>query len=185
MSAEPSGAQDGGKVEVDLGLPDGAPDVVAQAAVLPDVMDDAQEKEALEYLLGPTTVLEYRLPVKIETTKGERTITFRIHQVDTQRLQEIDAEHRVGDGPFAKLDSYAFNIAVALEGTTSIGGLSPQSDRFIGGHPEGAAGALRLRFKGQGGIFDGIASEIQRVSGFSSDRVGTAQRVLVAAAGGS
>lgn len=155
-----------------------------------ETIDGAEERSALDWLLGATRVLEYDVPVDYETPDGMKKLTFHIRQLDPDKIDEIENNNRKGDGPFARVDRYGFNVDLAAEATlyfTDESGrkVEPTSEEFRGGMPGGTAQALRVRFKGQGGIFAALSDEIQSVSGFSPDRVGTAQRVLVEGGKGS
>lgn len=169
------------------GLPDGAPSAVVRAAEPGGNIDEltgGEEKSALDWLLGATQALEYNVPVEYDTPAGRKKLLFHIRQQDPGALETLDAEHRKGDGPFARLDTAAFNAALIAKATVYIKDgetgvqVEPNSERFRGGVPDPAL-AVATRFKYQGGILEGIAEEIRRVSGYSPDRVGTAQRAVV------
>jgi hypothetical protein len=169
---------------------DGMVPVEVEKAARGEELTDAEEKGALAYLLGPTKAVTYKAPVAIETQDGEKTLYVHFAQQDGAKIIALDTEHRTGEGPFARLNVPEFNIALVQEALTHLtdttgARVNLKSPEFIGGHPEGLAGALRLRFKVQRGIFNDLAAEIQRVSGYGGDRVGTAQRSLVDAAGNS
>lgn len=169
---------------------DQTPEVVRRAAAGEEELSVQDETDVLDFLLGATQVLEYDVDVRLETDAGTRVAIFHFKQLDGSRLSEIEEENRSGDGPFSRLDAKAYNSQVVHEATVWIGTpggrkVDIRSQKWVGSHPLGSLGALRTRFKMQSGIFDGIAAEVTRVSGYSSDRVGTAQRVHVAAAGNS
>lgn len=145
----------------------------------------ADEQGALDWLLGATTALEYDLPVDYDTPAGMKKLIFRIRQLDTGVIDAVDEENRKGDGPFSKLDVPAFNAALVTKATVYIMDeagekVAPTDARFLGGVPAPHL-AMALRFKNQGGLLEGIADQVRRVSGYSNDRVGTAQRAVVSA----
>ena len=153
-------------------------------------MTNREEMDVLDFLLGPTVALEYDLPVKVETPEGVRSLIVHFRQLDPSTMEAHDAEYRKGDGPFAKLDVPAFNAAVCADAIIWVGNeagvkVEIRSERFRGGMPGGPALALQTRFKFQGGLLDGIVEEVKRVSGYSPDRIGTAQRAVVEAGKGS
>lgn len=173
------------------GLPDGAPDALADAARGGEV--DAQgESEALDFLLGRTQPLLFDVPVKFDTPGGQKSLVFVVRQLDGARLLELEKEHRKGDGPFAELDDVAFNAAVVSEATVAItdprvegAEIDPKSDAFVGGAPGGPAMAMQVRFKYQSGLLDGVAGQIRSVSGYNPTRVESANRSIRDAAGNS
>lgn len=155
------------------------------AAASGEQITGAEEMSGLDWLLGATTALEYDVPVDYDTPHGMTQLTFRIRQLDPGVIDTIDAEHRKGDGPFSKLDVPAFNAALVEKGTLYIADATgkktdPRSEQFRGQIPSPAI-AMGLRFKNQGGLLEGVADQIRRVSGYSNDRVGTAQRAVVEA----
>jgi hypothetical protein len=163
-------------------LPEGAPDVIRDAAEGKEITQ-AQEREGLDWLLGPTVALEYDVTVQYETPVGMTPLVFRLRQVDGTKLDEIDAECRSGDGPFAKLDTAEFNARVVEETTVTITDLrgrsvSPKSSEFRGGVPSTTM-AIKLRFGKQAGLLEGLVERVREKAGYGTDRVGTAQRALV------
>lgn len=168
-------------------------EAVRKAVVERDQLTDQDEKTALDYLLGGLPRLEYTVPVMIETPVGQRELTWRIRQVSQEEQYAIEQRHRPADSPFARLDVVGFALELVLAGTVEFGDpgrmIKPDDPEWIGGHPLGAIGALKDRFKHQGGIFAGLRDVIQEVSG-SATNVGTARpagldKMAVAAVGGS
>jgi hypothetical protein len=172
-----------------LGLPEDAPDAVASLANGGKV-DSEGERSALDYFLGKTYRPEYTVPVEFETPDGMKTLTFRLWALDDRELQRIDAKHRKdADSPFAKLDSTGFNAELVSKATKYITDgsgrrVAADSAEFVGEIPDPVA-AMELRFKYQPGLLDGLSEEIRKLSAYSRDRIGSAQRALVDAAGGS
>lgn len=170
------------------GLPPDAPDAIIAAANGGSVTA-GEERGALDWLLGKTQRLQYTIPVDYETPGGMMKLQVRIQQMDDRRLNELDSENRDGDGPFAKLDTTGFNVAVCAEAMLWVedeGGrrVEVASPEWIGAAPTPLI-AMEARFKYQPGILAGIVEEVKRTSGYSTNRVGSAQRVLVSAVGGS
>lgn len=148
-----------------------------------------EEMSALDFLLGETIALEYDVTVQLETPGGLRPLTVHFRQLDPSRFDAHDTANRKGDGPFAKLDVAAFSAAVCAEAIVYLEEgerrVNLRDGDFRGGHPGGAQHALSTRFRFQGGLLEGIAEEVKRVSGYGPDRVGTAQRSLVEVGKGS
>lgn len=166
---------------------------VQKAVQAPDQISDQEEKDALDFLLGGLPRLEYTVPVQIETPDGPRELIWRIRQVGADEQMLIEQKHRDADNPFSRVDAVGFAQELVLAGTVAIGTpgrmIAPDDEEWVGGHPLGAAGAMKTRFKHQGGIFFGLRDRIQEVSGTSSN-VGSARpagvdKVAAAAVGGS
>lgn len=172
------------------GVEDEAPEGVHRAAAGQEV-SGREERDALEWFLGATKRPGARVPVTFWTPEGDRRMFCVLRAVDGRRMDQLDTENRMGDGPFAKLDTMGFNVAVLLEAieafTTEDGSYSirPTDEAFIGAMPGGASVALEQRFKYQPGILDSLVEKVRELSAYNSDRVGGAQRVLVDAAGNS
>lgn len=163
-------------------LPADAPPEVRKAAA-GKTLDVEEEQGALDWFLGPTRRLEYDVTVQWETPRGMRPLTFHMHQVDGDRLQEIDEANRQGDGPFSKLDTQGFNAEAVVEAcmyfTDQTGRkVKPTEEAFTGGMPNPVL-AMRTRFKTQPGILEHLAERIREKAAFSADRVGGAQRSVV------
>jgi hypothetical protein len=170
-------------------LPEDAPPALRSAANnATDEITAQEEKSALDWLLGATTRLTYTVPVEYETPTGLQTLRFQLQQMDAKRIETIDTENRKGEGPFAKLDTSAFNAQVVAEATIHIEDesgrkVAPESEEFRGQAPSPAL-AMGARFKYQPGVLEGVAEEIRKSAGYGGDRVGSAQRVMVDAVGG-
>lgn len=151
-------------------------------------MTAKEERSALDFLLGPTKAQEFDVPVKIATSEGDKELTFRIRQLDGDRFEELEKEHRDGEGPFSRLNRMAYSVAIVAEATLFIADATGDkvdlsSERFIGKHPLGIVGALKTRFKYSPGIFPELSAQVESVSGYGNDRVGTASRAVVDAVG--
>lgn len=171
------------------GVEEEAPEGVHRAAADQPV-SDAEEYDALDWFLGATQRPTATVPVQLWTPKGDVEMTWKIRAVDGARIQQIDDEHRTGSGPFAKLDKIGFAAQLVSESAVEIWGakgkrVKVDSEEFIGAAPGGLASAVRLRFKNQEGLLESLGDRVQELSGYSADRVGAAQRVLVDTAGNS
>ena len=153
-------------------------------------MTRGEEKAALDWFLGPSAVLEYDVPFKFETPAGMKTVIAHLRQIDGARIEQIDAANRSGDGPFAKLDTYAYQCEVVAEALLyfqdPVTGrkVDANSQEFTRGLPGGKALALQVQFKRQPGVLAGLEARIQEAAGFTGDRVGSANRSLVEAGKG-
>lgn len=171
-------------------LPDGAPEGLQEAARGKEI-DAKGESDALDFLLGRTEPIVYDIPVKFDTPQGQKRLILVVRQLDGERILELEKENRKGDGPFAELDDVACNAAVVAEAAIAIVDPStqvevdPKSDRFVGNAPGGVAMAMKIRFKYQSGLLDGVAGQIRSVSGYNPSRVESASRSIRDAVGGS
>lgn len=173
----------------DLGLPDDAPDAMLRAAQDAEVTV-GEEKDALDWLLAGVRRASKTYPVKITTPEGLQTLYVHLHAVDGEREEEIDAECREGEGPFAKLNTTQFNAALVAEACEWVAGekgkqMTPDSEEFTAGHPGGPAVALQNRFKFEPGIMEALAGRVRELSGRGGDRVGAGARTMVNAVGNS
>jgi hypothetical protein len=175
------------------GVDDDAPEGVHRAAAGGSVTD-AEEYGALDWYLGATQRPVAEVPFQFWTPKGEKKMTVKLRALDGARIQQIDTEHRNGSGPFATLDKVGFAAQLFAESAellydekgNSIDLTSEEGRaRYVGGAPGGMKTAVQLRFKYQEGILESLGDRVQDLSGYSTDRVGAAQRVLVDTAGNS
>jgi hypothetical protein len=172
------------------GIGEDAPEGLVRAAQGED-LNGAEERSALSYLLGATKRPSARVPIDFWTEQGMVQMYVVLKAVDGRRLEQIDAENRRGDGPFAKLDKTGFNVGVLMEAierfenTDGSAQVKLTDEEFVGGIPGGPAIALETRFKYQPGLLDSLVEKVNELSAFTQDRVGGAQRVLVDAAGNS
>lgn len=171
------------------GLPGGAPISVRDAAD-GQKGDAAGERSALDWLCGATAPLRYTVDVQYATPDGIKPLRFHMHQLDVSQLDAIERRNRKGDGPFADLVTRTYNAEVVAEATDLIEdlgngqSLSIREPRFLGAIPSPPI-AVEKRFGYQPGLLRGLVSEVREMAGDSADRVGTAQRALVDAAGNS
>lgn len=170
------------------GLPPDAPQSARDAAdrkmtVESDPEGEA-EKGALDWILGGATIRPGRfVPVQYETPDGMRKLVFRILALDPSRITELENQHRKGAGPFADIDELPFNAALVAEATEYITDVSGRkidltSQEFRGDKPSPAL-ALQQKFAFQGGLLDGVAGQVRRISGYDPQRVGGAERSLL------
>lgn len=169
------------------GVTAGEPTAIA-AAQNDEIVSDEDEWGALDFLLGATQALRFSLPVQYDTPRGRQEITLEIQQLDPTKMEQIDNENRQGDSALGRLNRAGFNAGLCAAGVLSITDktgrtVSTHSAEWFGGIPSPEA-AMAARFRFQGGILDMVADQIQAISGYSADRVGTAQRRLVEAGKG-
>ena len=174
------------------GLPEGAPDGLKTAAdtgngQIPDITI-AQERGALDFILGPTAAVEFDVPVRLDTPTGEKPLIFRIKQMDGKRLLALEVEHKEGTGPFAPTDDVALDAHIVSEATVEItdgltgASIDPKSMEFLG-NATTPFDAMRTRFKFTPGIMTGIAAQVRSVSGYNPEKVKSAERVIADAVG--
>lgn len=165
----------------------GAPEGLDQAARGVPIGEDA-EHDVLSFLLGKTHRPEADVKVEFETPEGLLPMTFRIRALDERTMDKIDAANRAGDGPFSKLDRGGFNAGVIAEALVHVeaGGrtVKPDSEEFRGSAVNTQV-AIEGRFRYQPGILEQVVEEVRKLSAYNPERVGTAQRVVKAAAGNS
>lgn len=173
------------------GLPEGAPESLADAARGEEI-DGKDEYQALDFVLGPTTPLEFDIDAKVETPKGLRKLTFHVRQLEN--VASIEAEYRKDTGdPFAAVDLEGLNAAIVARATLYIQDASgrkikPTDAAFLGEGDEVIPDpdiAMKVRFKYQPGILSGIAREVRQVGGWGGDRVESAERSIREAVGNS
>lgn len=186
------------------GVPDGAPQAVRDAAAgrsldgtsgHPDddrEVGDRAESGALDFLAGSEDVepIEYDSTVQVETPSGLKPVRFHFRQLDGDRITSLEREHSTGAGPFAQLDDLRFNAALVTEATDyMVDGVTKK--KFTPGDREWVGKwmdpkiAMEKKFAKQPGILAGLVDEIRKAGGYTSDRVGSAERALVNAAGNS
>lgn len=154
-------------------------------------LDAAQERSALDYLLGAPEPAKYKVTVQYETPAGLADLTFYFHALDGRRIDKIEQSHI--DSNTAMMDKTAADyelVATACDAIEDETGrkVAPKSEAFRTIKPDESplaspVLALQARFGTQGGLIAGVARGIREAGGWSSERVGKASRVLVAAAG--
>lgn len=169
----------------EFGLPADAPEELLEAAEA-DVLDkgdpEGGEKEAkvLDFLLGPTTAIEYDVETLVDTPTGREAVTFHLKQIPDDLIYKLEDEHTDGIGPFATIDRPRLNAAKVAAAAIYIKDASGRkvelaSNEFRGVIPD-TAEALRGRFRFQPGIISMLAQEVDAIAGMSNDRVGRATR---------
>lgn len=166
------------------GLPPDAPEAVREAAAGGD-LSATSDRDAVDWLLQPRRPQRFRVKTTIETDEGTQPITFVIHQLDSKRIDEV--ERRNLDEKTGRIDQVKANAELVAEACDHLEGalghkIDPKSEEFRAGLPSPAL-AFEQRFHWEAGVLAGVAGEVRRVAGWSPDRVGTAQRVLVETAG--
>lgn len=175
-------------------LPPGAPPSVHRAAGN-EKLDPTDERDAIYWLLQPARATHWRCRVLYQTPEGERPVWWYLKSLDPGKIESIERRNMDGEGPFARVNSVMANPEIVDAATEKIedcatGRSINIEDERIRTTPEGEmiasrSEALRLRFHFQGGLLAYLAEEIRRLSGFSADRVGAAERVLVEMVGNS
>lgn len=178
------------------GLPEDAPPAI-RAAADGDTSDVTVggEKDGIYWLLQPARAMHWECRVDYDTPEGIRPLRWGIRSLDGKRIDDIEQRNSTGEGPFAKVNQLTTNAELVAEASTIV--RDSGSGRKIDLHSEefrttpagdvlaSTAEALRLRMHFQSGLLAYLAEEVRRISGWSPDRVGQAQRVLVDAAGNS
>lgn len=177
-------------------LPPDAPGAVQKAATPDGVaeLSPSEEADAIHWLLQPARPYRFKCTVKYDTPYGSRDLTWYIRQLDGKKIEGIEDRHREsGEGPFGKINTIMANPEVVAEATLEVQDAVSFRKLDIGSEefrtaPNGElipskAEALRLRLHYQSGVLAYLAEEVRRISGYSADRVGSATRVLVDAAG--
>jgi hypothetical protein len=167
------------------GLSEDAPEELLDAAEgevadKTDRIGDEEEATVLDFLLGPTTPLEYDVDAMIDTPKGLQKLTLHFRQVDDTRMVALEDEWTEGIGPFAKVDRLMLNAAKVAEAgiyvvDTKGRKVELASHEWRGPIPS-VADAVRGRFKFQPGILSSWAAEIDATAGMTNNRVGEARR---------
>lgn len=175
-------------------LPPGAPASVHRAAG-DEKLSPTDERDAIYWLLQPARATHWRSRVLYQTPEGERPVWWYLKSLDPGKIEAIERRNQEGDGPFARLNAPAANAEIVDAATEKIedcasGRSIDIEDERIRTTPTGEmiasrSEALRLRFHFQGGLLAYLAEEVRRLSGFSADRVGAAERVLVETVGNS
>jgi hypothetical protein len=162
-------------------------------------LEEKDERDALDWLLGSKPQVEYGVPVTLLTESGDATFTWVIRQMDGRKIDGIEARHR--NEMTGKYDRIGADCDVAAEATVCLQSesgrkLDPKSEEFRtmrvrdtrNGevttlvHPS-AGEAIAARFRLQLGVVSGVASEVRRISGYDPEKVGSAKRRLVVASG--
>lgn len=190
----PVDAPDGLRRVAEAALPpaEGQPEHPGPVAVAKD-LTHGDEIDALDYLLRPAQAHRYRVVFNYATEDGDVEMVAVVKQMPGKRLDSI--ERRNIDERTGQMDELRTAAEICAEAMVSLGGkgssrsVDPASEEFRRA-PDGtivpsAADALAARFHFQSGILVAMASEIRRISGWSADRVGQAQRVVADAVGGS
>lgn len=164
-------------------LPDGEPG--SEGAI-----EGAQEEAgALDFIVGPSKPVPFTVKTAVDTPVGLKDLIFHMHQLDGSKIDALEVKHSDGGGPFAKINRPALNaekIAEATDKMVDTNGkeLAPTDPAFIGNSISPAIAFERM-FKFQAGVAEALAAEIDRMAGMTRDRVGIAEREIVAAAGNS
>lgn len=154
-------------------------------------LDEAQERHALDWLLGAPQPAIYNVTVQWETPEGDLApLTFQFRAMDGRRLDRLERDHVGQDGRMDQINADAAIVAEACEFIADETGrrVVLASDEFRTVRPDMPALAstvlaLQARFGTQSALIAHVARAIREACGWSPDRVGRAERVLVTAAG--
>jgi len=187
MTAVPKPTQD---PAADL-TPD-APDAMKDAARGKEPKTRGAELSAVDYLLGPVRKIVEDVEVLYYTPVGEAKLTWRVHSLLGEEIEKWERECVEGEGADQRINERRLSAILVANATVHIedesGKKTKPTDEDFRRTPSGdinpsAADALRGRFGEQEGVLMYLAQHIRRISGWSPDRVGNAQRVLVNATG--
>lgn len=185
---EPLSEQDKARIEGTPSLRE-APEPVQRAALgKTQGIDPAQERSALDWFLEPQRALRYRVDVQFDTPRGPLPLTFVLRSIPQAEMERIETRNRKGEGMLAEYDDFQVNVEIVGEALVALEdgnrSLEPNDPAVLSGLPS-VAEAMKARFYYQPGLLAGVSSEVRRISGWGSDRVGRAERVLTAASGNS
>lgn len=156
-------------------------------------LNGAEEKSALDWLLGDPVPLEHTIPVDFETPRGMVKLTFLSKRIDPKRIDTIEAENLMASGRVDRLTADIQIVAESCYAVTDASGEVKQlnSDSFRTMNVRNPSGnieelklaskamALEKRFVGQEGVLTLVAAEIRRLAGYDTSRLGQSQRRLV------
>lgn len=155
--------------------------------------DEQEEIDALDYILGTPRPFEHTVPVDYETPAGMGKIVFVLRMLDSHKIDEIEQRHITA----GNIDQIGADVELVAEATKYL--TNPRTGKVTEltsaefltfPDPKDAESTVQLasthmalerRFYGQEGLLGGVAREVRRIAGFTPDRVGKAQRRLVAA----
>lgn len=176
----PAGAPDGlkratdAKPGTDPFPTDGSPEQKAEA------FND--EVGALDYLLGQQAPQRFSVKTHVDTDKGRKALTFHLHQIDGDKIIELEDENRKGSGPFAELDDVRLNAGIVSEALIELEDetgkkTDAKSPEFIGQFVDPKI-ALEKRFQFNPGILAGVAGQVRGMAAYSGDRVEPAEHAV-------
>ena len=165
-----------------------APDPVKRAAVGAKVSPQG-ERDALDWFLEPQRPLRYTVEVDFDTPQGPRPLKLLLRSIPQADMEKIENRNRKGEGIMADYDDFQVNVEIVGEALVALIGndgheVEPNDPRVLSGLPS-IAEAMKARFFYQPGLLAAVAAEVRRISGWGSDRVGRAERVLTLTAGNS
>jgi hypothetical protein len=155
-------------------------------------VEGADERSALDYLLGAPEPARYKVTVGYETPAGLKDLRFEFVAIDGRKIDKIELKHI--DDRTGQMDKTAADMELVIEACDAIidvetgKAVKPSSEEFRRVKPDlpplaSSIDALEARFGTQTGLIAGVARAIREANGWNADRVGKASRVLVAAAG--
>lgn len=166
-------------------------------------LTEENEQDALDFLLAPKPARVYGVTVQYDTEAGLLPLTFVVRGTNGRKIDEIEQSY-VSETT-GRMDGLGASCALVAEATLYIEGLvgnkvELSDEKFLTlnrPNPEDPDGpplvtrlaspveALEARFATQFGLLSGVAGEIRRISGYDPEKVGSARRRLVNAAGNS
>jgi hypothetical protein len=185
-----------GSAERPEGVPPDAPETLDRA-VKGERLDFEEERGVLSFLLGAQKAPRYRVPVKFDTEVGMKELTWIIKALPAEKLDEIEKRNTKDTQPgrMPQMDDQRVAAETVVEATVTIRDpltgdeTNPREERFRrqpdGQIIEDPAEVLKQRFFFQSGTLAALVAEVRQISGWGPDRVGSAQRVIADAAGGS
>lgn len=155
-------------------------------------LEQENERDALDWLLGGAPPVPYGVPFTLDTPDGLMDAKWIVRAMDGRKLDAI--EQRNISETTGQLDVITANCQLLAEASMGIEGrpghvVDVNSEEFRtlkvlkAGDDEptlhtfpSAADAIEARFRRQMGIVAGLSQQIRRLSGYDPDRVGKAQR---------
>lgn len=170
---------------------------MVEHAAMGAVLDEEEERDALDWMLGDAPPINYDVTVQWETPQGRKPLTFVIRQMDGRKIDSIEQSHL--NRQTGVLDKFASDAEIVAEATlflTTPAGKQVDvrsatyrtvkiRDRETGEMREqelaSTPAALLFRFRKQLGLLAGVANQVKRTAGWDPERVSDAQRRLVEA----
>lgn len=172
-------------------LPDDAPKEV-KAAARDEEVTPRGERVATAWFRSPHVPIAFKVDVDFDADDRTRKLKFSVLQLEGPLLEKIERRNTEGEPPFGKMDELQTAAEIVAESVLQIDEvdgetINPGSTTFRtaedGTELPSIALALRYHFRYQSGTLITLAQEIRRISGFSTDRVGQASRILIETAG--
>lgn len=155
-------------------------------------LTDADEKDALDWLLGSKPAAQFDVVIQFDTPAGPLPLTFTLAAQDGRKLEKIDQRH-VSETT-GMLDEIGAACEIVAEATVGVSGRPGHSidlrspefltmrvlNRETGEEQDhrfaSPAEAIEQRFRTQLGLVQGAANRVRKVSGYDVSRVGDPKR---------